>query len=75
MSMGLCTFTVCDSMLGTSFRALFHLASGEKHSTEVLLCPEHERWCDELKEKMPTQLMMTPEGWIYPRFWIETMAN
>jgi hypothetical protein len=39
---------------------------------EVLLCPEHERLCVNMKRG--GELVMTEEGWVYGRTWMASLA-
>lgn len=77
MAMGQCDFMACRSMLGTAFRATFRLGSHEdaaRGDREVLLCPEHERQCREIRDQNWTSLVITIEGTVYPLFWMDSLA-
>jgi hypothetical protein len=40
---------------------------------EVLLCPDHARFCESLRLRVG-ELMLTDEGWVYGRTWLAAMA-
>jgi hypothetical protein len=77
MAIGLCQFMTCQNMLGSSFRASFRLGSADRadyQPAEVLLCPAHERECRDLRDLMPTKLIMTAEGWIMSGLLLDAMG-
>ena len=68
----------CGSMLGSSFRANFRMGSADGSGympAEVLLCSTHEAECRELRDKMPSKLIMTMEGWIVSALMYEAMGR
>lgn len=76
MAIGRCCFLTCQLELGSSFRGAFEVGPDNYLlHTEVLLCPEHSKFCEQLKEKMPGQLKMTEEGWVYTRFWMDSLVD
>lgn len=70
---GPCAYMTCASAIGQSFRAAFRYRGGTR-LFEVLLCPEHTRLCEQLREEHPTQLSRTEEGWVYPARWLDSMG-
>lgn len=67
----------CISVLGSSFRARFRLGSDPdaiRGDREILLCPTHERECREVRDKGVGELVMTPEGHVYSRIWLDSLG-
>jgi hypothetical protein len=73
VALGRCQFMTCQSLLGTKFRAPI-VFGGRQVDMEVLLCPTHERECDELRRKFPGRIGMTPEGSVYSGIWIDSLG-
>ena len=73
MALGACQYMTCGSMLGSRFRASF-LQEDRRVDREVLLCPEHERECREVREKMNRRLGLTPEGYVFSGVWMDSLG-
>lgn len=72
---GPCVYLTCDSVIGSSFRSTFWDQSGYTTLLEVLLCPTHTRLFESVRAKDgPMQFMVTPDGWVYLRMWLDAMG-
>jgi len=77
MSMGRCQYVICSSWLGSGFRATFRVGTqsrAEYRSLEVLLCSTHEKECRPIRDKMAGHLYVTPEGYVYSGFWMDSLG-
>ena len=74
MALGECRYMTCRSMLGSAFRARFHIG-GKRVDREVLLCSAHERECREIRDSMEGWLGLTPDGNVYSDIWMESLVS
>lgn len=75
MAIGQCDYALCNSALGSSFRASFVLPQGTKADREVLLCTTHEEECRPIRDKLPGWLHLTPDGQVYSDIWMEALVG
>lgn len=66
---------VCGSSVGSNFRAEFSfLDQPNGWVLEVLLCSDHTRICEELRRTHRNELMLSTEGFVYPRMWMAALG-
>jgi hypothetical protein len=76
VALGKCEYILCDSMLGSSFRASFAMPGGNRADREVLLCSTHEQECRPIRDRMPPgSLALTPDGQVYSAVWLEALVG
>ena len=75
VAIGRCEYGLCNSTLGSSFRASFALPDGRRGDREVLLCTTHEVECRPVRDQMPGQLRLTPDGQVYVGLWMEALVG
>lgn len=75
MSIGACEYMLCNSALGSSFRASFMLTDGRRGDREILLCRAHEEECRPVRDTMPGKLRLTPDGQCYVDMWMESLTR
>lgn len=86
---GACQYMTCRSVIGSSFRAQFSFlrenwepdyrgrvtlgaAKPRLEFAEILLCPEHARLCSSFR--YAGELVLTDEGWVYGRTWLDSLG-
>lgn len=74
MAIGRCQWMTCQSLIGSSFRARFSfLGLSYCQDAEVLLCPDHTRIAESLRE-IVGELRLTPEGVVYGRTMMDALG-
>lgn len=70
---GPCQYLTCRSALGSEFRAYFRSVSRQGARHAVLLCPDHTRFCEELRDESYANLYLSDEGVVYPSLMMESL--
>lgn len=64
---------LCNSVLAQRYRARFHTFE-KPVFREVIMCPTHQRECDEFTSDAAGGLCISEEGMIYPSFWMSSLG-